>query len=142
MKPNLTNQMNLEDNPLQPYGEARIGYDEAPTGAAVAPDKTTVPTINTAFWMTLIGIGFVMEFIGRLIGLQDNPTGFWLELAPLLTTTAAATVVIYGVFMIMRTWSKKDLGGFRLGMMVVFFGGVLLFSSEAGKSIVQTLFGG
>jgi hypothetical protein len=96
---------------------------------------------SSAMWMVLIGLGFALEFTGRFIGLRQNPLGIWLDLAPLLTTIIAATLVIYGVFRLMRDWAAKNLGGFRVALLTILLGSSMLVASMVSKSIVNLMFG-
>ena len=96
---------------------------------------------NSAMWLVLIGLGLALEFIGRFFGFQQNPLGIWLDLAPLLTTIIAATLIIYGVFQLMRDWAAKNLGGFRVALLTMLLGSSMLVASMISKSIVRLMFG-
>ena len=96
---------------------------------------------SSTMWMVLIGLGFALEFTGRFFGLRSNPLGIWLDLAPLLATIIAATLIIYGVFRLMRDWVAKNLGGFRVALLTILLGSSMLVASMISKSIVNLMFG-
>ena len=96
---------------------------------------------NTYLWMALLALGFIYEFIGRLFGFRGNPTGLWLEIAPLLTTLSAALVIIYASFELMGAWTKRSLMDFRRSLLTMTLGTSMLIGSMVCKSIVRLLFG-
>jgi len=95
---------------------------------------------GTAVWLLLVAAGFVFEFTGRLLGLRGNPTGVWLEVAPLFTTVVAATLIIWAVLKVMQAWSDRNLTAFRLSLLQMMLGVAMLVFSFVSKSIVATVF--
>jgi len=95
---------------------------------------------GTAIWLLLIAIGFALEFAGRLLGLRGNPTGIWLEVAPLFTTIIAASLIVFAVLRVMQAYSEKNLQAFRLSLLLCMLGTSMLVFSFISKSIVASVF--
>ncbi|MDR0459735.1 MAG: hypothetical protein LBG68_04655 [Coriobacteriales bacterium] len=114
---------------------------QPPVTVTIPANNQSYKRTSSAMWMVLIGLGFALEFTGRFIGLRSNPLGIWLDLAPLLTTIIAATLIIYGVFRLMRDWAAKNLSGFRVALLTILLGSSMLVASMVSKSIVNLMFG-
>ena len=110
--------------------------DDKQNSAGVTPTRT----FSTALWMGLIASGMVFEFAGRFLGYRDNPSGLWIDFAPLLTTVAAATIIISAVFKLISTRAEKNLGGFRNALLLLLLGSAMLVGSMACKNIVGLIF--
>lgn len=91
-------------------------------------------------WMCFIAIGAALEFAGRFFGFRNNPSGLWLDFAPLLTTVIAATLIIFAIFKAMRAWSEQELASFRNSLLVLLTGTSMLICSMVFKSIIRILF--
>ncbi|MCL1879996.1 MAG: hypothetical protein FWF71_05190 [Actinomycetia bacterium] len=127
---------------------ADAGSANANTGAGSAA-VATVPDAaassydhkTATFWTALIGFGLVFEFLGRLFGLQGNPTGLWLEFIPLLSTVISALIILFAVLRLMPAWSMRNLANFRQSVLMILLGTTMLVGSMACKPIVAAVFG-
>jgi magnesium-transporting ATPase (P-type) len=91
-------------------------------------------------WMCFIAMGAALEFAVRYFGFRNNPSGLWLDFAPLLTTVIAATLIIFAIFKAMRAWSEQELASFRNSLLVLLTGTSMLVCSMVFKSIIRMLF--
>jgi hypothetical protein len=114
-------------------------------------DKEDVPTVKDngadyskgvfiPIWVLLILTGIVIEFMGRLIGLENSPLTYhpW---APLGTTALSGILVVVGYFIFNSAKERQSTLRRRNGLMLIITGFLMLAASMILKPVVDTIFG-
>ncbi|MCL2339806.1 MAG: hypothetical protein FWC59_02770 [Actinomycetia bacterium] len=115
---------------------------EQPAAAAESNSGAVARGYQAGLWLSLLAAGFGLEFVGRFFGLRDNPSGIWLEEAPLFTTVCAALLVLYAAFRLMNAWTLRDLRAFRQALLLLLLGLAMVMASMISKSLVAMIFVG
>jgi hypothetical protein len=94
-----------------------------------------------ALWTTLIMLGLVFEFIGRLIGYENNPLAFFHPGVAAFTGITAAFIVLAGYFILANARTKQGPLARRKGVLLIILGGFMLVGFFAFKQIIPLIFG-
>ncbi|MCL2883514.1 MAG: hypothetical protein FWF30_03490 [Coriobacteriia bacterium] len=107
---------------------------------ASTKDAKTTKAPSGFLWIILIALGFLFELATRFFGMEFNPSGIWLDFAPLLGIVAAGLLLLFAAFRIMKSWPAHNLPAFRFDLLLVLFGLTLLMSSYVGKAAMPLIF--
>jgi uncharacterized membrane protein len=94
-----------------------------------------------ALWTALIMLGLIFEFMGRLIGYENNPLAFFHPGIAAFTGITAAFIIIAGYFTLTNARARQKTTVRRTGVLLIVLGAFMLVTFFAFKQIIPLVFG-
>jgi uncharacterized membrane protein len=92
-------------------------------------------------WTVLVMLGLGFEFIGRVLGYDNNPFAFYSPVIALFAGAVAIVVTLSGFFALAKGQAKRHAMTMRKGVMLLILGVAMLVGFFVFKMIVPRIFG-